>query len=340
MMIAAGETVLAVRNLRTYFYTDAGTVKSVDGVSFELKRGEILAVVGESGSGKSVTSLSIMRLLDSPGKIAGGTISFTTSKGVIVDLGKASELEMRKIRGNEIAMIFQEPMTSLNPVYRIVDQITETIILHQQRSRKEAVEAAVELLKLVGVPEPAKCLRDYPHQLSGGMRQRVMIAIALSCGPAVLIADEPTTALDVTVQAQILDLLRNLQQETGMSILFITHNLGVVREVADRVVVMYGGRVVEDGAVSDVFERTKHPYTLGLLNSLPRLDAATALGPSSRKRLDSIPGTAPNPLQLPSGCAFAPRCRYAIEECWAAVPALEAAGQRNHTSRCIRHGEL
>ena len=340
MMIAAGETVLAVDNLRTYFYTDAGTVKSVDGVSFELKRGEILAVVGESGSGKSVTSLSIMRLLDSPGKIAGGMITFTTSQGVIVDLSKASELEMRKIRGNEIAMIFQEPMTSLNPVYRIGDQITETIILHQKKSRKEAVEGAVELLKLVGVPEPAKRLRDYPHQLSGGMRQRVMIAIALSCGPGVLIADEPTTALDVTVQAQILDLLRNLQQETGMSILFVTHNLGVVREIADRVVVMYGGRVVEDGTVSDVFERTKHPYTLGLLNSLPRLDAATAFGPSSRKRLDSIPGTAPNPLQLPSGCAFAPRCRYAIEECRAAVPALEPAGQRNHASRCIRHGEL
>ena len=340
MMIAASETVLAVDNLRTYFYTDAGTVKSVDGVSFELKRGEILAVVGESGSGKSVTSLSIMRLLDSPGKIAGGTITLTNSKGVIVDLSKASELEMRKIRGNEIAMIFQEPMTSLNPVYRIGNQITETIILHQQKSRKKAVEAAIELLKLVGVPEPAKRLRDYPHQLSGGMRQRVMIAIALSCGPAVLIADEPTTALDVTVQAQILDLLRDLQQETGLSILFITHNLAVVREIADRVVVMYGGRVVEAGTVSDVFGRPKHPYTLGLLNSLPRLDAATALGPQSRKRLDSIPGTPPNPLQLPSGCAFAPRCRYVIEECWPRMPVLEPAGQRNHASRCLRHREL
>jgi oligopeptide/dipeptide ABC transporter ATP-binding protein len=333
---ATAETLLEVNNLKTYFYTDEGVVKSVDGVTFHIQKGETLAVVGESGSGKSVTSLSIMRLIPSPpGKIVDGSVIFRGRDGSPKDITKVNESDMRKIRGNEISMIFQEPMTSLNPVYTVGDQIAEAVVLHQGKSKKEAMEVAVTMLELVGIPEPRRRVTNYPHQMSGGMRQRVMIAMALSCNPALLIADEPTTALDVTIQAQILDLMRKLQREIGMSILFITHNLGVVAEMADRVVVMYGGRVVEEGDVVEIFKTPKHPYTMGLLHSIPRVDHAVA----DQKRLEAIPGNVPNPLFLPQGCAFHPRCKYAIDACKEAVPALEDTGG-GHMSRCIRWKEL
>jgi len=342
MTSVATDTLLAVNGLKTYFYTDDGVVKSVDGVTFHLQKGETLAVVGESGSGKSVTSLSIMRLIASPpGKIVEGEILFTGKDGKTKDLTKLPEGEMRRIRGNDISMIFQEPMTSLNPVYTVGDQIAEAIMLHQGKSKKEAMDMAAGMLELVGIPAPQKRVHEYPHQMSGGMRQRVMIAMALSCNPALLIADEPTTALDVTIQAQILDLMRKLQQEIGMSILFITHNLGVVAEMADRVVVMYGGRVVEEGDVVEIFKAPKHPYTIGLLNSIPRVDHAEAYeGHANKKeRLEAIPGNVPNPLNLPPGCAFEPRCKFAIDDCRKAVPALEDTGG-GHMSRCIRWREL
>jgi peptide/nickel transport system ATP-binding protein len=314
-------------------------VKSVDGVTFHIQRGETLAVVGESGSGKSVTSLSIMRLIAMPpGKIVEGEILFRGKDGVQKNLVTAPENEMRKIRGNDISMIFQEPMTSLNPVYTIGDQIAEAVILHQGKNRKDGMEAAVQMLELVGIPAARKRVNEYPHQMSGGMRQRVMIAMALSCNPALLVADEPTTALDVTIQAQILDLMRKLQAEIGMSILFITHNLGVVAEMADRVVVMYGGRVVEEGEVIDIFKAPKHPYTMGLLNSMPRVDHTSVPG-ERKERLEAIPGNVPNPLSLPPGCAFEPRCKFAIPQCSAAVPPLEDTGA-GHMSRCIRWREF
>ncbi|HWG84445.1 MAG TPA: ABC transporter ATP-binding protein [Deinococcales bacterium] len=334
--MTTSEVLLDVKGLKTYFFTDEGVVKAVDGVTFHIKRGETLAVVGESGSGKSVTSLSVMRLIASPpGKITEGEIRFRGKDGIEKDIVRLSEPEMRKIRGNDISMIFQEPMTSLNPVYTVGDQIAEAVVLHQNKTKKEAMELAVEMLDLVGIPEPRKRVTNYPHQMSGGMRQRVMIAMALSCNPALLIADEPTTALDVTIQAQILDLMRKLQTEIGMSILFITHNLGVVAEMADRVVVMYGGRVVEEGDVVEVFKQPKHPYTMGLLHSIPRVDHAA----TEQTRLEAIPGNVPNPLYLPAGCAFHPRCKYAIDACKEAVPALEDTGG-GHTSRCIRWREL
>ena len=299
-------------------------------------------MVGESGSGKSVTSLSAMRLIPvPPGKIVEGEMLFTGKDGRTQDLAKMSEAEMRKIRGNDISMIFQEPMTSLNPVYTVGDQIAEAVSLHQNKNRKEAMQVATEMLRLVGIPAPEKRVHEYPHQMSGGMRQRVMIAMALSCNPALLIADEPTTALDVTIQAQILDLMRKLQKEIGMSILFITHNLGVVAEMADRVVVMYGGRVVEEADVVEIFHAPRHPYTMGLLNSIPRVDHAIdyhATG-QQKERLEAIPGNVPNPLNLPSGCAFEPRCKFAIPECSKAVPALEDTGG-GHMARCIRWKEF
>lgn len=329
--MAGAESLLEVKGLKTYFDTDEGTVKAVDGVSFHIDKGETLAVVGESGSGKSVTSLSIMRLIPMPpGRIAGGEILF---KGQ--DLVKKSEREMRKIRGNDISMIFQEPMTSLNPVYTVGDQIAEAIVLHQGKTQKQAMKMAAEMLELVGIPEPAKRVKNYPHQMSGGMRQRVMIAMALSCGPQLLIADEPTTALDVTIQAQILDLMRKLQNEIGMSILFITHDLGVVAELADRVVVMYSGRAVEEGDVRNIYGQPLMPYTMGLLNSIPRVDKAA----EHQERLEAIPGNVPNPLYLPEGCSFHPRCRFMIDECKAAVPPLVDAGG-GHMVRCIRHEEI
>jgi oligopeptide/dipeptide ABC transporter ATP-binding protein len=329
--MARSDRLLEVIDLKTYFDTDEGTVKAVDGVSFHLDRGETLAVVGESGSGKSVTSLSVMRLIPSPpGRIAGGQILFEGQ-----DLVKKSEREMRKIRGNEISMIFQEPMTSLNPVYTVGDQIAEAIVLHQGKTYREAMRMAAEMLDLVGIPEPGKRVKNYPHQMSGGMRQRVMIAMALSCGPKLLIADEPTTALDVTIQAQILDLMRKLQDEIGMSILFITHDLGVVAEIADRAVVMYAGRAVEEADVHSIFARPLQPYTLGLMNSIPRVDRAA----EHQERLQAIPGNVPNPLNLPEGCAFHPRCRFAQERCKEAIPPLEDAGG-GHQVRCIRWNEL
>ena len=329
--MANSNRLLEVKNLKTYFDTDEGTVKAVDGVSFHLDRGETLAVVGESGSGKSVMSLSMMRLIPTPpGRIAGGEILFEGE-----DLVKKSEREMRRIRGNDISMIFQEPMTSLNPVYTVGDQIAEAIVLHQGKSKRQAMVLAAEMLDLVGIPEPGKRVKNYPHQMSGGMRQRVMIAMALSCGPKLLIADEPTTALDVTIQAQILDLMRKLQDEIGMSILFITHDLGVVAEVADRAVVMYAGRAVEEAHVNDIFADPKMPYTLGLLNSIPRVDRAAV----HQERLQAIPGNVPNPLNLPEGCAFHPRCRFAQEKCKIAIPELENTGG-GHMVRCVRWDEL
>ena len=325
------DRLLEVNDLKTYFDTDEGTVKAVDGVSFHIDKGETLGVVGESGSGKSVTSLSAMRLIPQPpGRFAGGEIKFEGQ-----DLLKKSEREMRKIRGNEISMIFQEPMTSLNPVYTVGDQIAEAIVLHQGKTRKQAMKMATEMLDLVGIPEPAKRVRNYPHQMSGGMRQRVMIAMALSCGPKLLIADEPTTALDVTIQAQILDLMRQLQRELGMSILFITHDLGVVAEIADRVVVMYAGRAVEEANVNDIYGSPKMPYTRGLLNSIPRVDQAA----THQERLEAIPGNVPNPLHLPDGCAFHPRCKYATDDCKQAIPSLVDTGG-GHMVRCIRWDEI
>lgn len=329
--MANPERLLEVKNLKTYFDTDEGTVKAVDGVSFHIDKGETLAVVGESGSGKSVTSLSLMRLIPQPpGRFASGEMIFDGE-----DLLKKSERQMRRIRGNDIAMIFQEPMTSLNPVYTVGDQIAEAIVLHQGKNKRQAMKLAAEMLDLVGIPEPEKRVKNYPHQMSGGMRQRVMIAMALSCGPQLLIADEPTTALDVTIQAQILDLMRKLQKEIGMSILFITHDLGVVAEVADRVVVMYAGRAVEEGSVEDIFAKPQMPYTLGLLNSIPRVDRAA----EHQDRLEAIPGNVPNPLYLPEGCAFHPRCRFAIEECKEAIPPLVDTGG-GHMVRCIRWDDL
>ena len=325
------DRLLEVNGLRTYFDTEEGTVKAVNGVSFYLGRGETLGVVGESGSGKSVTSLSVMRLIASPpGRLAGGEILFEGE-----DLLKKTEREMRRLRGNEISMIFQEPMTSLNPVYTVGRQIAEAIVLHQGTSYREALRRATDMLDRVGIPEPGKRVRDYPHQMSGGMRQRVMIAMALSCSPKLLIADEPTTALDVTIQAQILDLMRTLQADLGMSILFITHDLGVVAEMADRVVVMYAGRAVEEGAVHDIFATPKMPYTLGLMNSIPRVDKAA----HQQARLAAIPGAVPNPLHLPPGCAFHPRCRFAIDGCKEVVPDLEEAGT-GHRVRCHRWRDL
>ena len=329
--------LLEVDNLKVHFFTDEGVVKAVDGVSFHIDKGETLAVVGESGSGKSVTSLSIMRLIPSPpGKIVDGAIRFRGKDGVEKNLVELPEAEMRKIRGNDIAMIFQEPMTSLNPVYTVGDQIAEAIMLHQGKTKKEALEMAAEMLELVGIPEPKKRLSNYPHQMSGGMRQRVMIAMALSCNPSLLIADEPTTALDVTIQAQILELMKQLQEEIGMSVLFITHNLGVVAEIADRVVVMYAGRAVEEADVVPTFKEPLHPYTMGLLNSVPRVDRAA----EEQERLEAIPGNVPNPLFLPPGCAFHPRCRwFEAGRCDAEVPPLEDAGN-GHMVRCYRWREI
>jgi len=329
--MADSDRILEVNDLKTYFDTDDGTVKAVDGVTFHINRGETLAVVGESGSGKSVTSLSIMRLIaQPPGRIAGGEIIFEGR-----DLVKLSEAQMRRIRGNDISMIFQEPMTSLNPVYTVGDQIAEAIVLHQNKSKRQAMKLAADMLDLVGIPEPGKRVYNYPHQMSGGMRQRVMIAMALSCGPKLLIADEPTTALDVTIQAQILDLMRKLQREIGMSILFITHDLGVVAEIADRVVVMYAGRAVEEGDVRDIFANPQMPYTLGLMNSIPRVDKVA----EHQERLEAIPGNVPNPLYLPAGCSFHPRCRFVQDKCKEAIPPLEDTGG-GHMVRCVRWNEL
>ena len=313
--MANAERLLEVKDLKTYFDSDAGPIRAVDGVSFHIDRGETLAVVGESGSGKSVTSLSVMRLIPRlPGASPAGKSSSRA--------GPAAEIEraMRRIRGNDIAMIFQEPMTSLNPVFTIGDQITETVMLHQSKSRPQAMRTAIEMLELVGIPEPARRAKSFPHQMSGGMRQRVMIAMALSCNPKLLIADEPTTALDVTIQAQILDLMRKLQRnQHGM--LFITHDLGVVAEMADRVVVMYAGRAVEEADVDAIFADPKMPYTIGLMDSVPRVDK----GRWTRSGCGPFPATCRTRC-LPPGCAFNARCRHVIERCRVDAPALEDTG--------------
>jgi len=331
--------LLQVHRLQTHFFTDSGVVKSVEDVTFSLGAGETLAVVGESGSGKSVTSLSIMGLIPNPpGRIVGGEIRFRTREGTVVDLTKLPGKEMRRLRGRDIAMIFQEPMTSLNPVFTVGDQIAEAVALHLEMDRAASMKRALEMLELVEIPAASQRIREYPHQLSGGMRQRVMIALALSCNPSLLIADEPTTALDVTIQAQILALLAKLQREIGMAVLFITHNLGVVAEIADRVVVMYSGRVVEEGSVHTLFKAPKHPYTRGLLACLPRrvLDDEAAL---ATRRLRAIPGQVASPLDPLPGCAFAPRCALVELACSAQMPPLAdvAAG---HRSRCLRWSAL
>jgi len=302
------DPILQVENLHTWFHTDDGVVRAVDGVSFQVSAGETLGIVGESGCGKSVSALSVMRLIDEPpGRIeAGSRILFRGDKGV-EDLARASEQRMQQVRGNDIAMIFQEPMTSLNPVFRVGDQIAEPLRKHRQMSSAAARERAIELLHLVGIPSPSQRVDEYPHQLSGGMRQRVMIAMALACDPKILIADEPTTALDVTIQAQILDLLQRLQEELGMAIILITHDLGVVAETCDRVVVMYAGQVFEEGPVDDVFHDPQNPYTEGLLHSIPKLGRP-------HERLAVIPGVVPSPMEWPEGCRFANRCPYAWEK--------------------------
>jgi len=331
------DIVLRVDHLQTHFELGSRVAKSVDDVSFDVRRGETVAVVGESGSGKSVTSLSIMRLLAPPGRIVGGEILYRASDGRVVDLSKVSQKDMRRIRGREVAMIFQEPMTSLNPLYTVGDQIMEMIRLHEPLSRLEARKRAKRMLELVEIPAAERRLDEYPHQMSGGMRQRAMIALALSCNPKLLIADEPTTALDVTIQAQILDLLRRLQAEIGMSILFITHNLGVVAEIAHDVVVMYAGRVVEHAPSGRLFERQKHPYSRGLLACIP--DASRDRSPTGeRLRLNPIPGNVPSVMSLPKGCSFAPRCPLRIERCEEDPPLLLA--EPHHLSRCWRHQEL
>ena len=299
--------LLEVRNLQTQFKTRAGLVRAVDGISFYLDGGELLGLVGESGCGKSITALSVMRLISSPGKIVAGEILFDGK-----NLLDVSEAEMRQIRGDDIAMIFQDPMTSLNPVFRVGEQIAEALRLHRKLSRQDAKEAAIAAMREVAIPDPARRANDYPHQLSGGMRQRVMIAMALACDPKLLIADEPTTALDVTIQAQILELLNELRRTRELAVLLITHDLGVVAEVADRVAVMYTGRIVEESPVTELFARPKHPYTEGLLRSVPKLTADNA---ERSKRLETIEGVVPSPTELPPGCHFAPRCPYRMPRC-------------------------
>lgn len=318
-----GKTILEVKDLRTYFYTRDGVVRSVDGVSFSVSEGETLAIVGESGCGKSVTSLSLLRLIPSPpGKIVSGSILFHGK-----DLLSLSDAEMRDIRGDKISMIFQEPMTSLNPVLTIGRQISEVLELHRHCTKDEARIRILELLRLVNIPEPERRIDEYPHQLSGGMRQRIMIAMALACDPEILIADEPTTALDVTIQAQILNLMRELRDRTRAAIILITHDLGVVAEMAQRVVVMYAGRKVEEASVFDLFANPLHPYTLGLLNSMPRLDE------EDTKRLVEIPGMVPSMKTEIKGCAFAPRCSAATERCSLESPVLKNYGN-DHWAAC------
>jgi peptide/nickel transport system ATP-binding protein len=315
---ATGGPLLEVKGLTTDFVMKKGTVHAVIDVSFSVRPGEVLAIVGESGSGKSVTSLSVMRLLQHPGRIVSGEILY---KGQ--DLLALSTREMRDVRGNHISMIFQEPMTSLNPVFTIEDQLTESIRTHMKIDRKAAVARAIDMLRLVGIPSPERRIRDYPHQMSGGMRQRVMIAMALSCDPDLLIADEPTTALDVTIQAQILALLSSLREKIGMAVLLITHDLAVVAETADRVVVMYGGQVVEEATAQQLFDHPMHPYTLGLLESIPTMEDTECDEP-----LYMIPGMVPNPLNMPKGCAFAERCSRRFDRCVREMPALYDAEAR------------
>jgi len=332
MVTTTHETVLEVKNLQTVFFTNSGLFRAVDNLSFTLLRGETLAIVGESGCGKSVSALSIMRLVpDPPGRIVGGEVRLEGT-----DLLALDDEKMRDIRGNRISMIFQEPMTSLNPVMRIGDQIAEAVRLHQPLTAKQARAQAVEMLRLVRIPEAARRAQEYPHQLSGGMRQRAMIAMALACRPSLLIADEPTTALDVTIQAQILALMLDLQKELGTGLILITHDLGVVAQTAQRVIVMYAGKKVEEADVDSLFANPRHPYTRGLMASIPALPLA---GTRSSARLAEIPGTVPSLVRLPAGCAFAPRCPLAVERCRAEYPPLEKFGG-DHWAACWRAGEM
>jgi oligopeptide/dipeptide ABC transporter ATP-binding protein len=324
--MTAQSEVLRVEGLKTHFKTQDGSVKAVDGVSFHVDQSRTLGIVGESGCGKSVTSLSIMRLLPRNGRIVAGNVKLEGR-----DLAKLPDEEMRAVRGNEISMIFQEPMTSLNPVFTCGEQVAEAIRQHLDMNDREAKNRAIELFKLVGIPAAERRVNDYPHELSGGMRQRVMIAMALSCDPKLLIADEPTTALDVTIQAQILELLRRIQEEKQMAIMLITHDLGVIAEMAQDVVVMYAGKVVERGTVEQIFEKPLHPYTQGLLASIP--------GSGTKgKRLNVIKGTVPHPFNLPPGCLFAPRCPHAFDKCPTAFPALMDQGE-GHEAACFLYGD-
>ena len=328
-VFSRGKAVLKVNNLKTFFWTDEGLVKAVNGLSYQVNEGESVGLVGESACGKSVSALSIMRLIPyPPGRIVDGEIIFEGR-----DLLKISEQEMREVRGNKIAMIFQEPSTSLNPVLTVSRQLTESLELHHGWSREGAREEAIKLLELVGMPDPAVRVGYYPHQFSGGMQQRIMIAMALSCNPKVLIADEPTTAVDVTVQAQLLEILDDLRRRFGTAVIIITHNLGVVARYVDRVIVMYAGRLVEKASTVDLFTHPQHPYTKGLLKSVPRLDLPKA------SELGAIDGLPPNLARLPIGCAFQPRCQWAFDRCQLETPDLEEVG-RNHWSACFRWQEL
>ncbi|MGH9948703.1 MAG: ABC transporter ATP-binding protein [Pyrinomonadaceae bacterium] len=325
------EPLLTVNNLQTEFPTRAGLVRAVNDVSFSVDRGELVGLVGESGCGKSITALSIIGLISPPGKIVGGSIKF---KGE--ELISAKEKRLREIRGNDIGMIFQDPMTSLNPVYTVGEQIAEALRLHRNLDRKNAREAAIEAMKEVAIPSPERRVKDYPHQLSGGMRQRVMIAMALACDPELLIADEPTTALDVTIQAQILELLDDLRKTRKLAVLLITHDLGVVAEVADRVCVMYTGKIVEESGVDELFANPKHPYTQGLLRSVPKLSASNI---EKEQRLKTIEGVVPSPTELPVGCHFAPRCGYRLDRCSKAEIPLYKLGDEIQV-RCVLHDPI
>jgi peptide/nickel transport system ATP-binding protein len=318
--------LLSVDNLRTYFCTEAGTAAAVDGISFSLAKGEIAGIVGESGCGKSVTAHSIMRLVPPPGVIAGGAIWFEGK-----DLSTLSDKEMQAIRGNRVSMVFQEPMSSLNPVFRIEDQIGEVMLRHLDISKREASDRSLELLKQVGIASPETIMKEYPHRLSGGMRQRVMIAMAIACNPHLIIADEPTTALDVTIQAQILDLLRELRESKGMAILLITHDLGIIAEMAERVLVMYAGRFVEEAGVGELFREPLHPYTQALMRSIPRRGANA--GAARKRRLEAIPGVVPSLLALPPGCKFNTRCPYSFDRCFREEPDLTTP-EGAHPVRC------
>ena len=322
------KTLVEFKDVHTYFYTEAGTVKAVNGVSYKIKEGETVCVVGESGCGKSVTALSLMRLIAAPqGEIVKGNISFDGK-----DITSLSEEEIMSIRGNDISMIFQEPMTSLNPVFTVGNQIMESIMLHQKLDKKQARDKAIEMITLVGIPRAEAIVDSYPHELSGGMRQRIMIAMALSCNPKLLIADEPTTALDVTIQAQILDLMRDIKQKTQTSIMLITHDLGVVAEMADYVVVMYAGKVIEEGPVNDIFKNPLHPYTRGLLKSKPVINQET-------DRLYSIPGQVPNPIGMKDSCYFHERCEHCMEICKTQIPTIKYYDEQHKISCFLYDGE-
>ena len=325
-MSLTNDFLLSVKDLKTYFQTSEGLGKAVDGISLSVRSGETLGIVGESGCGKSVTALSILRLIpDPPGKIVGGEILFEGR-----DILKLPDAELRRLRGNEISMVFQEPMTSLNPVFTIGSQISEVLILHQKLSKRDAIQKSIDMLRTVGIPEPERRIDEYPHQLSGGMRQRVMIAIALACRPKILIADEPTTALDVTIQAQILELLLNLRKEFGSAVILITHDLGVIAETAERVVIVYAGRVVEEAETAELFHAPQHPYTQELLKSIPDIKSS---GKGDNRYLHEIKGIVPSIFHLPAGCKFHPRCPYVMDICREKEPDLFQNGE-NHTARC------